>query len=167
MRGRPVTMSSLHLFTGLCDQGVHRVDAPGIRKLRTARVLQAMGLDRGMARWVLLVGGPRTGPAVLFWSFFVVLLGVAVGLSRLPWTPLRSYHWVLLALGLSQVPIPAAAFVFGWLLLLGWRERRVELGGVWSFNLRQLAIIGVTLGALCILIAGLFGDGSDVSGSEH
>jgi hypothetical protein len=107
-------------------------------------------------RWVLFVGGPRVGPAVLFWSFFLVLLGVSIGLSRVPWTPLRAHHWVLLALGLSQVPIAAAAVVFGWLLLLGWREQRPETSAAWSFNLRQLVVIGVTGVALVILMASIY-----------
>jgi hypothetical protein len=102
-------------------------------------------------RWVLLLWGPRMGPAVLFWSFLLVLLLVSVGLGRNRWTPLSTRHWVLLALGLSQVPIPAILVVFGWLLLLGWR-RRQELPDGW-FNFRQLVVVGATLGALVTLAA--------------
>jgi hypothetical protein len=107
-------------------------------------------------RWVLFVGGPRMGPAVLFWSFFLVLLLVSAGLARIPWTPLKTHHWLLLALGLSQVPIPAAAVVFGWLLLLGWRQTEVEIGGPGNFDLRQLLIVGVTLVALGILTTSVY-----------
>lgn len=101
-------------------------------------------------RWVLFVRGPGLGPAVLFWSFLLVLLVVSVGLSRTGYTPLTTLKWVLLALGLSQVPIPAIAFVFGWLLFLGWREKADNVG-VAVFNLRQLALVGVTGVALIIL----------------
>ncbi len=101
-------------------------------------------------RWVLLVRGPGLGPAVLFWSFLLVLLVVSVGLSRTKLTPLSTLKWVLLALGLSQVPIPAIVFVFGWLLFMGWREKTPELTSGW-FNLRQLALVGVTFIALIIL----------------
>ncbi len=101
-------------------------------------------------RWVLLVRGPGLGPAVLFWSFLLVLLVVSVGLSRTKLTPLSTLKWVLLALGLSQVPIAAIAFVFGWLLFIGWREKTPELTSGW-FNLRQLALVGVTFIALIIL----------------
>ena len=101
-------------------------------------------------RWVLLVRGPGLGPAVLFWSFLLVLLVVSVGLSRTKLTPLTPLKWVLLALGLSQVPIPAIGFVFAWLLFLGWREKTPELTTGW-FNLRQLAVVGVTFIALLIL----------------
>src|SRR5690606_25039827 len=33
------------------------------------------------SRWILLLGGPRLGPAVLFWSYIVVLLLVAAVLG--------------------------------------------------------------------------------------
>jgi len=102
-------------------------------------------------RWVLFLWGPRMGPAVLFWSFLLVLLLVSVGLGRNDWTPLKTRHWVLLALGLSQVPIPAILVVFGWLLLLGWRKKQVLPGG-W-FNLRQLLVVGFTAAAIAILAA--------------
>ncbi len=101
-------------------------------------------------RWVLFLRGPRMGPAVLFWSFLLVLLLVSLGLARVPWAPLKTRQWVLLALGLSQVPIAAIAFVFGWLVLLGWRKERPELSRGW-FNLRQLALVGVTVTALIII----------------
>jgi hypothetical protein len=75
---------------------------------------------------------------------------VSIGLARTTLTPLSTLKWILLALGLSQVPIPAIVFVFGWLLFLGWREKTPELSSGW-FNLRQLALVGVTFIALIIL----------------
>ncbi|MBL8935432.1 MAG: hypothetical protein JNM69_12830 [Archangium sp.] len=101
-------------------------------------------------RWVLFVTGPRMGPAVLFWSFLLVLLVVSVGLGRSKYAPVKTYQWVLLALGLSQLPIVAIAAVFGWLLLVAWRER-VTVDGVASFNFRQLVLVGATGIALIIL----------------
>jgi len=94
-------------------------------------------------RWVLFVTGPRMGPAVLFCSFLLVLLVVSVGLGRSRYAPVKTYQWVLLALGLSQLPIIAIAMVFGWLLLVAWRER-VTVDGVASFNVRQLVLVGAT-----------------------
>lgn len=101
-------------------------------------------------RWVLFVRGPGLGPAVLFWSFLLVLLVVSIALGRAKLTPLSILNWVLLALGLSQVPMAAIGFVFGWLLFLGWREKSPELSAGW-FNLRQLAVVGITVVALIIL----------------
>lgn len=107
-------------------------------------------------RWLLLVDGPRLGPAVLFWSLLLVILAIAAGLGRVKFTPLRTRHWLLLALGLTQVPVAAAGFVAGWLLLLGWRqERGAEVKSRALFNLSQLALVGVTVIALVILIVSI------------
>ena len=105
-------------------------------------------------RWVLFASGPRAGPAVLFWSFLVVIVLAAAALSRVPGSPLKAHHWVLLSLGLTQVPIVVAALVAGWLLALGWRQRQPELSPVW-FNLRQLLLAGWTLVALVGLLASI------------
>ena len=104
------------------------------------------------SRWILFLGGPRLGPAVLFWSLLVVIVLVALGLGRSQLTPLRSVQWVLLAIGLSQVPMVAAATVAGWLLFLAWRrERGAAIQSAFWFDAQQLLIIGWTLIALTVL----------------
>jgi hypothetical protein len=103
------------------------------------------------ARWVLFVHGPRLGPAVLFWSLLLVLVLVAFGLSQIHWLPLERYEWMLLAIGLSQIPLPAAALVVGWLVALGFRRAR-PAERRWLFDLGQLALIGWTFIALGILV---------------
>jgi len=109
-------------------------------------------------RWTLLCVGPRLGPVVLFWSFIFVLLLVSLVLGRVRWTPLRAHHWFLLGVGLSQVPIAAAAIVAGWLLLLGWRrERPGPATSRWRFNFRQIFLFGWTLVALIVLMASIRG----------
>ena len=113
-------------------------------------------LNLGSGRWILLCGGPRLGPAVLFWSLLGVVLLTAIGLGRVRFTPLRTLHWVLLGVGLTQVPVQASAIFVGWLLILGWRARHPELPRVW-FNLRQLLIVGWTLAALVVLVAAIHG----------
>ncbi len=37
-------------------------------------------------------------------------------------TPVKTWQWLLLAIGLSQVHVVAAAIVVGWLHLVAWRE---------------------------------------------
>jgi hypothetical protein len=107
------------------------------------------------SRWILLTGGPRLGPAVLFWSFAVVLLLLAFGLGKVPLTPLRFHHWLLLGLGLTQVPITAAAIVVLWLLALGARRSvGVRIPGRW-FDLAQVGLVGLTLLALASLIVSI------------
>lgn len=95
-------------------------------------------------RWTLLVGGPRLGPSVLFWSTFIMLVLVAVALGRTSLTPLRTQHWVLLGLGLSQAPVAVVAIVAGYFLVLGLRARRPDLHR-WLFDLRQILLVIWTL----------------------
>lgn len=102
-------------------------------------------------RWVLLVGGPRLGPAVLYWSFLLVMILLGLGLSRLDLAPLRAHQWVLLALGLSQVHALAAALVMGWLLALGIRRRHGAQLAPLRFSLAQIALVLWTLASAAVL----------------
>lgn len=113
-------------------------------------------LSLGNGRWILLCGGPRLGPAVLFWSLLAVVLLTALGLGRVRFTPLRTLHWVLLGIGLTQVPVQASAIFVGWLLILGWRAKRPDLPRVW-FNLRQLLLVAWSVAALIVLVSAIHG----------
>jgi len=108
-------------------------------------------IDLPADRWLLALGGPRLGPAVLFWSQLIVLLLVALALGRTTLTPLRGRHWLLLGLGLSQLPLPAACLVAGYLLVLGLRRRHVDWGGRWLFDLRQVSLAVWTVVAVITL----------------
>jgi hypothetical protein len=109
-------------------------------------------LDLPSSRWVLATGGPRLGPAVLFWSYLAVLAALAFALGRIPFTPLRFHHWALLGVGLTQVPIAAAATVVVWLIALGWRrEYGNRVPGLW-FDALQLLLAFVTAAALVALL---------------
>jgi len=104
-------------------------------------------------RWVLWANGPRLGPAVRFWGVLVCALLAAFALGRLPRSPLSIAAWMLLAIGLTQVPLPAALVVVSWLFLLAWRggESFQRLGN-WRYNLLQVFLIGLTVGALGVLV---------------
>jgi hypothetical protein len=107
--------------------------------------------------WLLMAGGPRVGPAVLFWSLLLVLLVVSLVLGANRWTPLRWWHWLLLSIGLSQVSVEAGAVFVGWLLVLGWRGREPGRGlGRRTFNLVQVGIVLWTLVALGVLGVSLY-----------
>jgi hypothetical protein len=104
-------------------------------------------------RWVLLLGGPRMGPAVLFWGALLVLALVAVALGRVDFTPLRGRQWFLLGFGLLPVDSTLCLLVFGWLLLLGVRQRYGAcITKRWAFNLLQIAMVVVSLVALSALV---------------
>ena len=99
-------------------------------------------------RWILWAGGPRLGPAVLFWSYLLVVILAALGLGRIPWTPLKQRHWLLLSLGLTQVHPLVAIMIVGWLLVLGLRERHDFGQGWFAFDLTQLLLTVWTVAAM-------------------
>ncbi|MCF7971045.1 MAG: hypothetical protein K9L22_07755 [Methylococcaceae bacterium] len=104
----------------------------------------------GQDRWVLLTMGPQFGPAVLFWGLVFVLAILAFALGKAQLTPLKHWHWFLLLIGLSQVPIAAALVVVAWLIALDLRKKQVN-DNAHSFNLIQIFLVLMTLGSLAIL----------------
>lgn len=103
-------------------------------------------------QWIIFAGGPRLGPAVLFWSYLIVMVLAALALARTRFTPLRYASWLLLAVGLTQVSIVAALIVVGWFFALAWRETSLEEAGWFKFNGVQLLLVVWTVAAL----AGLY-----------
>ena len=84
-------------------------------------------------------------------------------LGRLAASPLSVPEWILLGIGLTQVSLPAAVLVVGWLFYLSWRgsesfNRLPALG----FNVLQLFLVGLTTVALGVFVsvvaAGLLGN---------
>ncbi len=125
------------------------VGAPSVNAASTIQVPDG--------RWVLFVGGPRAGPAVLFWGLLAILLAVSLALGRSTWTAVRGWQWFLLAFGLSQVSVVAGGVFVGWLFALGYRERQPGEGlGVAVFNLRQALLVVWTLVALGILAGSIY-----------
>jgi hypothetical protein len=113
-------------------------------------------------RWILWTDGPVRGPAVRFWIILVVALLIALALGSIPLSPLRRWEWVLLAVGLTQVPLIAAMIVVAWLFSLAYRGRNDFLSEhPILFNLSQLALVFMTVASLIILMfvvgAGLLG----------
>lgn len=109
-------------------------------------------IELGRDRWVLLLGGPALGPAVLFWGVLAVILLLAFALGRLPLSPLKPWQWALLGIGLSQVPVFAGIVVTGWLLALAWRARAGRGLDDSRFNALQIGLALLTLVALLLLL---------------
>lgn len=105
-------------------------------------------------RWVLWTFGPLRGPAVRFWPILVVSVLAAFFLARLPLSPFRRWEWALLAIGFTQVPLPAALFLVAWLFLLSWRGHHAatKLSPA-TFNLVQVCLVFAALPVLLILLA--------------
>lgn len=125
-----------------------------------ANVSTDVSVPRG--RWVLWTDGPQRGPAVRFWPVVTLAVIGAVVLSRFRRSPLGWPEWVLLGLGLTQIPLLPALFVVGWLFFLSWRgtDHFTSLSSI-LFNLCQILLISTTAGALIVLLwvvgAGLLG----------
>jgi hypothetical protein len=103
-------------------------------------------------RWILCARGPGMGPAVIFWSYLVVIVLVAAGLGRSSLTPIKTWGWVLLGLGLTQIHVILSLMIVGWLLALGYRKNHPYAGGNIVFNLGQMLLGAWTIAAL----AGLY-----------
>ncbi len=104
------------------------------------------------SRWVLFTGGPSLGPAVMFWGLLIVIVAVAYGLGRTGRTPLKTRHWLLLGVGLSQIPVYLSIIVVGWLFALDTRGRLKAELPKWQFNLMQVGLVLLTLVALSLLL---------------
>lgn len=103
-------------------------------------------------RWVLWVDGPMQGPAILFWGILLALLLLAVVLGRSKLTPLKTWQWFLLGIGLSQTETTLMILVIAWLFALALREKMTISLKYWQFNLFQVALVGLTLLSLLVLM---------------
>lgn len=105
-------------------------------------------------RWILWTSGPQLGPAVRFWVVLAAALLLAWVLGSVAISPLSRGAWMLLALGLTQVPPPVAMLVVLWLLVLAWRGQE-QVAEKWSrrrFNSLQIVVVSLTVLVLPILL---------------
>jgi len=119
--------------------------------LGSASVNASVRIQPGYDRWVLLTGGIRQGPAVLFWGVLIVIVLIALALGRVKGTPLNSGSWLLLGIGLSTVTPFIALLVAAWVFALYGRGRITGLSDPRRFNLMQMALAVLTFVALLAL----------------
>lgn len=107
-------------------------------------------------RWVLFVGGPDMGPAILFWGVLIVLVVVGFALGRVEALPLKSTHWILLMVGLCAGWVETIVVVVLWFLLLQQRQAPwVKKLNRTQFNLLQVVIVLFSLVAFALLLAAI------------
>lgn len=111
-------------------------------------------VDVPSSRWLLAAFGPDWGPIVLFWGHLVLVLLVAFVLGRAPKSPLATYEWGLLALGLTQLPLPATLVVAAWFFAVRLQHER-RLSGT-TFNVAQLALVLHAFVCACILVSAVW-----------
>lgn len=123
-------------------------------KLDAANIELRIGLPED--RWLLQVGGPAVGPAVLYWSGLMVLLLIGYGLGRSHRALLPTHAWMLLVLGfstLSAVPFFIVAVAF---IALDARRRHPPLQlPPLAFDVLQLALTALSIFAFGSLIAAI------------
>ena len=111
-----------------------------------------MSVEVPRSQWVLLVGGPRMGPAVLVWGELLVVILLAFALARIPGLPLKTYEWVLLAVGLCAGFLEAGILVVLWFVALRKRQQiGAELSARW-FNLYQVGLVVLTGIAVIVMV---------------
>lgn len=104
-------------------------------------------------RWVLFVGGPSAGPALLLWGVLVVLIALAFGLGRSGVTPFGFLDWALLFAGTSTVNVYTAAPLLVLFLLLRYREKEAGRMAPRAHNLMQVLLAMVALIAFGTLVS--------------
>jgi hypothetical protein len=90
--------------------------------------------------WLLLTGGPRLGPAVLIWSYILVILVFAVLLGKYGQSILKTDQWILLGLGLVILEPVSIVLVAAWFLAIG-RWNTVLPRSPLLFNLMQICLV--------------------------
>ena len=115
-------------------------------------------LNPGDDRWVLLVGGPNQGPAILFWGVFCIVVFIALILGQVKGLPIKTSGWILLGIGLLPVSIETVFVIVAWLFLLKFRSDKSETLHALSpvkFNFIQVAIVLLTLFVIVGLISAI------------
>lgn len=101
-------------------------------------------------RWLLFARGPGWGPAILFWGYLIFILLLAPVLGRLSGSPLRTWQWAILVLGLTQVPIIVSAIVVAWFFVVAhvnkWRPRTPR----WHNFCQLLLVLGTVVFLGCL-----------------
>ncbi len=106
-------------------------------------------------RWILFTSGPVMGPGVLFWIYAVVVVLLGFCMGRLDFTPLKTHHWILLGLGLTQTGIFNALIVVLWPVIVGLRKDLIEKNrgkisesthaSIYKFDLLQIFVVFWTI----------------------
>ena len=129
-----------------------RFSSPEI-DLGIASVNTRIVMKHGYDRWVLLTGGIKQGPAVLFWGVLIVIVLIAAALGRFKGTPLRTHSWILLGIGLSTVTPFTALPIVIWIFALYARSQMKDLKKVSTFNMIQIMLVVLTVVAVAALFS--------------
>ncbi len=138
------------------DQGISTFYHPPRIDVGTASVNSETNIEMPGDRWILWLSGPPLGPAVLFWGVVVVLFAIALALGRSQIVPVKTRQWFLLGIGLAQLDVLSAAFVFALLLTFGIRRRYGERLHSGVFDLFQIALVAGSAIGVALLVGALY-----------
>lgn len=96
-------------------------------------------------RWILFLGGPAIGPAVLFWGMLLIVLVVSIGLGRIKSIPLNALEWFLLGIGLCVATPLSVIFVIAWFFAMYKRKEVTTQYSDISFKVIQVSLGFLTL----------------------
>ncbi len=116
---------------------------------------QSIRMEIPYNRWALWLGGPQVGPSILLWGMLLVMALVAYGLGRTQLTPLQSYEWVLLSLGICTLSMWTFILVAAWLLALNQRGKLTTIAKSWHFKFLQIGLFLLSIIALISLVTTL------------
>lgn len=133
------------------NRGLSAIFATPKVDLQSPAVNVSINNEMSEQRWILLTGGPRLGPVVLYWGFTLTLLVVSFFLGKLEWLPIKNYEWLLLALGLSQGSSTMVMTVLAFVLILGLRSRVNLPKNSVLFNIIQVAFVIWAISVIMIL----------------
>lgn len=102
-------------------------------------------LELSKNRWILFLGGPVMGPAVLFWGVLIVVFGVALALGRSQLTPLKTWEWFLLGVGITLATPLAGFIVVAWFIAMQYRSKISNDIKAGAFQWMQIGLFLLTL----------------------
>lgn len=106
-------------------------------------------------RWVIFVGGPAIGPAMLIWGIIIVLLIIAFVLGKFENLPIRTWQWMLLFIGMSTIHNIGGLFVVIWFFALAKRGTIKEGPSMKNFNNMQFLLVLLTIAAIGSILASI------------
>lgn len=114
---------------------------------------QHINIDVPQNRWILWVGGPQMGPSVLLWGMLIIALLLSYAIGRTGLTPLRSYEWILLSLGVCTQGFFTLVIIAIWFVVLHQRGKLTQMATAKRFKWMQAGLFVFSLIALGLLIS--------------
>lgn len=91
-------------------------------------------------RWIVWLSGQGFRPYVLFWAKLVFLLMVSYLLAKFKLAPIRTYEWLLLTLGLSQISAPLFFWIIAFFIVMALKRDVLRIASRVQYNVVQVLL---------------------------